>query len=416
MPPSAMSATQGSDSVTLRVQRAIPAWLLPGIVFPAIAAILLGATVLGEDNPYHPPSQADKTFPSTSILDGWFQFDAGWYREIAHIGYRYTPGEQSSVAFFPSYPLTMRLVNFAFQNTRVSGYLVTILAGLGAALLFARWARTRLDNRTATIAIFGLLLYPYSLFLYGSMYGDALFLLTAIGAFMLLERGHPVLAGLVGALAAAGRPVGVAVAIGLVVRLLELRARELPPETWLDGDQRAGLWVRFGRLLRALRWPDAGVLLSGAGLAAYMAYLWIRFDDPFAFATVQEAWGQPSGPATWLKFKFFDALASGHVGGMMHLIIPAILCLVGLALLPVVRRHFGWGYFAYSLFTVGIPVLATKDFMGTGRYLVAAFPVIAVAALLVARGPRWLAPTLLSVCGIGLVSFTYIYATGYPLS
>ena len=71
-----------------------------------------------------------------------------------------------------------------------------------------------------------LLLYPYAFYLYGAMYGDSLFLLTAIGSFVLLERRHYWLAGLVGALATAGRPVGVAVAVGLVVRMLEMLAEQ----------------------------------------------------------------------------------------------------------------------------------------------------------------------------------------------
>ena len=56
------------------------------------------------------------------------------------------------------------------------------------------------------------------------MYADSLFLLCAIGAFVLLERRWYLAAGLVGALATAGRPVGVAVAVGLVVRTLEMLA------------------------------------------------------------------------------------------------------------------------------------------------------------------------------------------------
>src|SRR3954470_3995771 len=38
-------------------------------------------------------------------LDVWFQGDAGWYYLIAEKGYSYTPGQQSPIAFFPTYPL-----------------------------------------------------------------------------------------------------------------------------------------------------------------------------------------------------------------------------------------------------------------------------------------------------------------------
>ena len=99
-----------------------------------------------------------------------------------------------------------------------------MLAGLAAVLLFARWVWQRLPRRSAILAIAVLLVYPYSFFLYGAMYADSLFLLCAIGAFVLLERRWYLAAGLVGALATAGRPVGVAVVAGLVVRTLEMLA------------------------------------------------------------------------------------------------------------------------------------------------------------------------------------------------
>ncbi|WP_448629522.1 hypothetical protein [Cellulomonas soli] len=159
-------------------------------------------------------------------LDGWFQFDSGWYHAIVTAGYDYTPGQQSSIAFFPTYPLAVKAVAAVIGDVQLAGTLVGVGSGLAAVLLFAGWVRSRLPRRSANLAVAVLLLYPFSLYLYGAMYADSLFLLTAVGAFLLLERRSYVLAGLVGALATAGRPVGVAVAAGLVVRLLELLAQD----------------------------------------------------------------------------------------------------------------------------------------------------------------------------------------------
>src|SRR6478736_862590 len=55
-------------------------------------------------------------------------------------------------------------------------------------------------------------------------FSSGLFLVTAIGAFLLVEGRMYWVAGTVGALATAGRPVGVAVAVGLLVRVVEIRA------------------------------------------------------------------------------------------------------------------------------------------------------------------------------------------------
>jgi hypothetical protein len=87
--------------------------------------------------------------------------------------------------------------------------------------------------------------------------------------------------------------------------------------------------------------------------------------------------------------------------------------LIALALLPRVQRTFGWGYLCYSLVVLVIPLIGTKDFMGTGRYVLAAFPVLAVAGMMLA-GSRRRAPTsaVLAVLAIGLVGASSLFAVG----
>src|SRR5438105_1581675 len=46
-------------------------------------------------------------------------------------------------------------------------------------------------------------------------------------------------------------------------------------------------------------------------------------------------------------------------------------------MLPLVVRKVRWPYAIYVLAVVGIPIVGTKDWQGTGRYLLAAFPVFA---------------------------------------
>src|SRR3954453_9246342 len=83
--------------------------------------------------------------------------------------------------------------------------------------------RDRLSERERKVALALLLLYPYAWFLFGTGYADALFLCATLGAFVLLDGGHPVLAGVVGVAATAGRPTGAAVVIGLVAVALDRR-------------------------------------------------------------------------------------------------------------------------------------------------------------------------------------------------
>lgn len=360
-------------------------------------------------------------------LDGWFQYDAGWYVHIATTGYDYTPGQQSSIAFFPVYPLGVRALSAVLgDDVQLAGQLLAVLAGLAAVVVYALWARARLPHRAAVLAVVVLLVYPYALYLYGPMYADSLFLLSAVGAFVLLERRWYAAAGLVGALATAGRPVGVAVAAGLVVRTLELLAEDrrartgevVPPGP--DGARRT--WPGWRDLLRAvrdIRGRHLLVLLSGLGLAAWAGYLWVEFGNPLAFVEVESApgWNQGVGPHTWFKITYLGTLLKGPYDVAALLTLQALACLCAVLLLPRVQRLFGWGYTAYAGLVLLIPIVGTKDFMGTGRYVLVAFPVMAAAGhLLATTRRRWLAVAVPALLAALLVLLTTLFARGVAVS
>ncbi|MGH8992401.1 MAG: hypothetical protein ACRDZ7_12900, partial [Acidimicrobiia bacterium] len=227
---------------------------------------------------------------------------------------------------------------------------------------------------------------------------------------------HPGLAGLAGAAATAARPVGIAVTIGLVVRALELRGviGGGPPAFRGEGDALDHRTPLFPRSLAPsrLRWRDAGVLLSLGGLAAFMALLWYRFDDPLAFSKVYSSvgWARTIDFDTAFKRQFFWLL---RVGGLtnaanMALMLQGFLTVVMLALIPVVVRRLGWGYGLYSLVVILIPVAGSAEFLGAGRYAMAAFPCFAAGGLLLARRPRLGAAwALASVAGLAVMSSTF---------
>jgi hypothetical protein len=413
---------------------ALGAFVLMTLVTTALATITFSAVG---------PTPGHDYLDGPGWLDAWFQGDSGWYYRIAKEGYFYVPGVQSSIAFFPAYPLLVRGTGAVLGGDfSTAAGLVTLICAAGVVMLFADWVRSRLAPRTAVVAVALLLLYPYSFFLYGSGYGDASFLLTVLGSFALLERRHYVLAGLVGAVATAGRPVGIAVVVGLVVRAVELLAQDRAARresAVLVGSSRGGAPpvggpvdaasdqrdrpVPFRELLQAVRfvrWRQATLVLSVAGLVSWMVYLGVRFDDPLAFATVQGApgWNQDGGPRTWFKVPFFGALYYGRWDDVVLVVPQALACLAAVLLLRTVWRRFGWGYLAYTVVSLAIPIIGTKDFMGSGRYVLAAYPVLAAAAVVLTadRRPRWLAPLVLTVLSVGLAVATVAFVNGVEVS
>jgi len=284
---------------------------------------------------------------------------------------------------------------------------------LGTAVVFRRWCRLRLNATSATVAVLAFLLYPYTYYLFGSVYADAVYLLFAIGAFLLAESDHMVLAGVAGAVATAARPVGGALVVGLIVLVLTRRSA-LTRRAGATGLGRLVPAVAVGRV----RAGDYGVLLSAAGLAAYCVYLWARFSAPFAFVdqTGVPGWDQSPGPATWFKVDFFREMTSSQSAfNYVRFLAQAGVTVAALFLVWAVVRRFGWAYGAYTLVIVAIPALSTKDFTGMGRYVLAAFPCFgAVGDLLLSR-PR-LAVAVLAASAAGLLLFTSAFARGYYIS
>ena len=406
-------------------QASRPGWVDALLVFAVVVAAVTFAVWLGARSSIAFPGTQDLSpYPGSGLFGGWFRYDARWYEMIATDGYSFNgPDVQSSSAFFPAYPLVLwALHGVTGVSVKLLGTLVTLACGAGVVVLYRRWCDGRMTPRAAGAATVTLLLFPYAFFLMGALYADALFLLAALAAFLLLERGHPVLAGLAGVVATAARPVGIAVVVGLVAVTL-----------WRKGT----IARREGRLRfdwSTLRPADGGVLLSVAGLAGWMTYLGVRFGHPLAFEEVQQApgWDQGSGPHTWFKVLWFQQLKNlpgrflewwrtGDAGDYERwvyafgVVLQGLLVALFLWLAWKAWKRYGWGYGLYSFVLLAIPLLGTKDFQGSGRYVLAAFPCMAVAGEMLSerralRGAVWTAG------GAFLLTWAFAFGRGYYVS
>ena len=183
--------------------------------FLAVSAVLL---LLGRLALHHQVAIGRQEFePGSGWFGQWVRWDGNWYYRIAHDGYDWQSGAQRAVAFWPSYPMSVRGLTLLTHDEYDSGLLITWFSGLATILMLARWCADRMTRVASIAAVVTLLVFPYAWYLHFSVYGDALFAACAIGAFLLLERDRTVLAGLVGAFAAAGRPMGLAVVAGLLI-------------------------------------------------------------------------------------------------------------------------------------------------------------------------------------------------------
>lgn len=329
-------------------------------------------------------------------LQGWAWWDGAWYVGIIRDGYFFRPGRMSSVAFFPAYPMLGEGLTAPLRDPLLSLVVLSTLSGLAAAILLHRWCLARLDPVEARWTVAALVAYPCAFYLMGITYADGLFLAASLAAFVALEKDRPLAAGLLGALATAARPLGLAVVIGLWLRATE-------------PDEAAG---------RRARWRDqSGLLLAPLGLVGFCAYLGVRFGQPFAFVQAQAGWKQEPGPATWAKVSWFREMAQAPYfdPGHLHLVGNAAVAVLAVWLLPRVFRRFGRAYGVYTTILVVGAALSTRDFIGMGRYVLPAFPLFAVVGIALARSPR-LGRGALIAGAVLLVVLSFVHARGTLVS
>jgi hypothetical protein len=166
--------------------------------------------------------------------------DGVWYLGIAHHGYGPPPPigadgaytHLTSLAFFPLYPLLIRVVAFAGIPYLGAALFVTTVAGAVAAVAIVEWARPVVGDRGAVLLLGSWELLPSSIVL-SMAYAEGLFVAAAACCLLALQRRRWLLAGIGAAIGGLTRPTGgclvLAVAVAAAVELR--RHRRVAPGT-----------------------------------------------------------------------------------------------------------------------------------------------------------------------------------------
>src|SRR5215218_5481534 len=221
-----------------------------------IAAAALLPTVTP---PGHPP-------PALGFLDLWSRWDGGDYLAIASVGYVVDAPHET--AYFPLFPMLVRVGAGWGGEPALWGVLVSLVATFFALYFLYRIAEKYYGLKVARATVLTFAFFPTAFFL-NAVYTEALFVALSAGSFWAAAvRRDLLLAGILGALAAATRNLGVLLLIPLFYEWLRNR-REFG---W-----RGALWV--------------GIV--PAGIVGYMAFLWARVGVPVITMVQQRAyWGR----------------------------------------------------------------------------------------------------------------------------
>ncbi len=347
-----------------------------------------------------------RALPQYPFLDAWTRWDGGWYVSIATEGYQFSQNAQSNVAFFPLYPLTIKLFSIIFKNPYLSGIIVSNLAFIiGIVFLYKLLREYLLKDEGKTLwSILFLIFFPYSLF-FSAVYSESLFLMCAVLCFYFAEGKNWVLSGIFGMLACADRFVGIALFPAIIVKYWETYTANHR----LSHPQNPTALQHF---------PLISLLCIGLiplGLISYMLFLYIKFGDPLAFAhTIGQGWEgmKVLKPDVLLPFKsFINTIINFHnmPDNKYHVLFQFPIFIFFLFMLYFVFKHPGLSYGIFSLAMLAIPASVSIDLIGMGRYMLVIFPCFAVIPEFIKS--RHLKILIIAISFSFLTLFTAMFAT-----
>ncbi|RWL18214.1 hypothetical protein [Mesorhizobium sp.] len=311
------------------------------------------------------------------------RWDCAWYIDISEQGYeRFPIPDHSNVGrwgFFPLYPMlvaTIRVI-FPFQTILVAT-ITSIICSYAACLV--AWPLLDKNMRAYVLYCAFLLSGPFS-FHFTTFLSEPLFVLLTSCVFLALKRSSYLAAGVSSALLSATRLVGVFVVFATVIQMFR------------EHREQGGSTLSFPRWV--LGRPDllVAVLISPAGLFAYILFLYLTVGDGFAFLHVQRAFGRVAGnPLVFL----WDGLSTVPTIGWLPTAPQwsALAAITGLALSAVLAARRQHGAALFCALCIILPLITNLASMV--RYVVGLAPLtMLLAVLLSASRLIWLAALVL---------------------
>jgi len=360
--------------------------------------------------------------PLGFVVSAWTHWDAVWFLRIAEHGYSF-----KRAAFFPLFPIAMREMAVVVGSPGVAGMLISMACFAGALIVLYRLVRDEFGSRTALWSVVLLSVAPTSFF-FQAVYSESLFLFLTVASFAAARKGHWLLAGAAGLLAALTRSAG-------LILLL--------PLAWMWFEQRRGRPLELPGGARGRPLPSRGrpgmlsagwLLLVPLGLGLFMAYTLVRFHNAFLFMAAQRYWHRKSAlPTTAVidggraavrsvktivtqpdiffrveRLPFRDQwLALGNLTAFLALVFAVVLLVVCWRRLPAAYTVFA---VASLLLPLSYPTHSTP-LLSLPRFVLVDFPLFVALAAVVVKRPvaRWVT---VAVMLAGLALLTTLFANG----
>jgi hypothetical protein len=302
-------------------------------------------------------------------LHSWERWDTIWYEYVARLGYGQRP---STTAFFPLYPMVIRVADQVFPGgTFAATIVVSLLTFFAALVLIHRLTAEVLGERLARRTACYLLAFPTGFYL-AAGYNESLFIALAAGSLYCMHRGHWWSAGGLASLAGATRFTGILLLVAFGYEYLRQR----------------------GFSVRRIRADVLASALVPLGLFAYAGYCWKAFGDPLFFQKAQAGWHRSNIIMPWTTIRRMIYLIAesrppfGDIAVRNTISLSAVLiAIVALCLALVGRWRLG-GHAVYLVIFSGLSILTPLIFplqtsyplVSLWRYCLECLPIFMILA------------------------------------
>ncbi|MEV6013327.1 glycosyltransferase family 39 protein [Streptomyces sp. NPDC051976] len=324
------------------------------------------------------------------------EWDSAWYHRIADWGYgTFIPSWEApglrfdDMAFFPLYPMTVRVVDTVLPVGSVVAAL--LVAWVSAAL--AAWGiyavvEELYGRRTATalVVLWGLL--PHAIVL-SMAYTESLMTALAAWALYAVVTRRWLAAGLLSGLAGLTRPNGIAVAAAVAAAVLA------------EGWQR----LRSGRRQDRRAW--AAALLAPLGWCGYVGWVGLRTGQVRGYFDVQARWGSVFD---FGRFALHYVKRQALLPDSLSAYVTTGLCGAAVLLLVLILMdRMPLPLLVYAAVLVVIALGGANFFSCKPRFLLPAFPLLLPGATALAGArPRAAAVAVVTLTGISLGYGAYL--------
>jgi hypothetical protein len=378
-----------------------PAGLDALVAVLCVHVILKGTAFLGDI--VLPPARSrpfTMPFEAARWAETFAAWDSGWYFDIAQRGYYWNPSGQSSLAFFPLYPMLMRALAWPFGASDRALWTAGIVLScacllLGLGVLHRLTERVLGDREAARRTVLYVAVFPFAYF-FTQVYTESLFLLVTVAAVTAAVSSRWAWAGVFGALAALTRPNGVLIAVPLGLLALAGRPR----------------LAELGRRI-------AGIALVPLGLASFCAFAWRLSGDPLGWLHAQAQWGYSVGSWPWAELtRLLDVLEKRGLYGYFfsdplapYYFAHGLVALVFVALAPAIFTRVGPALGTYVAVSLLVP-LTGNALEGIGRYAATLFPAFMLLGTVRSRRVH---EAILIGSALVLSLFASLFAGFYPI-